>query len=454
MLWSESNSQLPHAILEERIVKKSLEPILFQSMLPLDILRLVFVEYGQQETLQHPLETLLLVCKAWTRLCLESPLIWSMFNIVLSTGSEAKQWVSLVPRRLAKGGPTVPLYITIVNERRKSHRNRDEEGELRRVVCPTLTMDIDPSPDKECHCSSEISDAISSILQILSGPNGDLCSRWTVLQLHLHLSAHQADFLKSLVYPTPNLRELTIQGISNALSAYDSIFPSTPNLRDLSLMHNSIADSQSNHGLLRAGPVLERLEVQQYTSTFVNNGPQTFPHLKSLVIRGTWSRLHALGSSISVPNLTSFTSEMNFLTMSSPELCFIIPFEKLNTLGIFFLGFRPNTLQKQHPSFTAGMISLLSKASNVEKIAGDGPSIWTLLFVLSMSPQPAGLHLTASQLTVCVVERRNCSRIESALNGSEDIYVIGTGETRMADIERIKKLRGWSLRNPQDWVNS
>ncbi|KIM28526.1 hypothetical protein M408DRAFT_136201 [Serendipita vermifera MAFF 305830] len=411
--------------------------------LPLDVLRIIFTEYAKQETPEHPLETLLLICKTWTRLCLQSPLLWSRFDISISDACEARRWATIVPKRLARSGPASPLHIVIMNRRKPVLSYCDVCGNDKnhldyfRGVLPRVEQE-----DDQCWCLTDSRTSIESILQVLAGNQGFFCHRWVTLHLSLHFADQLTSLYESLVYPTPNLRTLTIRGVIKPLidQEMSKIFPSTPILSDLSLALKGWGRLPVAHGLTQTGSHLGRLEIERY-KILIGSLPLNLVNLRSLVMRHSMHRYsHLEPSIISVPNLTSFILEINIMTPKKPEYCFVIPFDNLQTLGLFQFGLLGGITPTMDSFVGRTIMDLLRRAKNVKQIAGDTFSIAVLFHILSQSPLPAGISLTTGQLTICVMERNQYSRIESIFAEGERVYTINMGDDMIEDIERIKQV--------------
>ena len=413
-------------------------------MLPLDILGAIFTEYGKQETLDSQLETLLLVCRTWRDLCLDLKLVWSSFNIVFGTAVEAEKWASLVPKRLARSGKTAPIHAVITNNRKRAHQYRDvETGRMGYYRCPALAGQLESDPEFQCSCHIDIPEHIASILNALAGEGGELCSRWVTLSLSLHMRGRRRDLFRSLSYSTPNLRTLTLQGIDSSWPGIGALtlFPDVPLLCDLSLQHSNLPHLHTGpRGPFQTGFHLQRLELQDYTMSALMLSTE-LPSLTCLVLRGNW--WHRTDTPILVPNLTSLTREMTMLNLCRPYDCFVIPFEKLGTLGIFCRGHSRNSPPALGSAFTDALLELFISAKHAHTIAGDEFSILTLLLILSV--RPYGSQPTTRQLRICVMDRRHAGRVDWALeNGHREVYTVDMGKNLLCDIENIKKRKGWS----------
>src|ERR1700689_5486040 len=83
--------------------------------IPFDILGLIFSHYAAEETIHYPLETLLLVCQGWKEAALGHCALWNEVNIYIGHNPTSKIWNARLPLRLARSGPTIPLYIKLRN---------------------------------------------------------------------------------------------------------------------------------------------------------------------------------------------------------------------------------------------------------------------------------------------------------------------------------------------------
>ncbi|KIM28525.1 hypothetical protein M408DRAFT_23581 [Serendipita vermifera MAFF 305830] len=415
-------------------------------ILSFDIITLIFMEY--EETAEYPLETLLLVCKTWKDWCLQSPLLWSTLNIIFETEQDAKRWASMVPKRLARSGTAAPLHITISNDYEDAHTHRGPSGASRYPVCPLITKAEGVDSYVFCYCLDRMAEYIGPIMESLAGLEGNLCHRWTTMHLHLRLMGRLVSF-PALAYPTPNLRVLTLEGV-NAKSGALNILPSTPSLYDLSILDSEWGKPPGVSGLTQIGPHLERLEVHRCTTDIVKVLPPVLKRLKHLVVRGDVileARSYICPKSISAPNVTSLTVEMDLSNMKNPDNYFIVAFENVKTLGVFY-DRAPRYYTSDCPEMKA-LLSLVSKAMNVEKlIFGDLYSPQAFLLLLSQSPWPPGLCLTATRVTVYILKSRyrrdSLIRTERDWTENEEVYAIELGDNVIADIERIKKEKNWS----------
>lgn len=132
--------------------------------LPFDILFDVFSLY--EETTNSPLESLLLVSRAWRDAALNHPDIWSKFKLTVKNARSALLWSRQVPRRLEKSRSTSPISFSW-------HRNAYDVtcSPARISRCPTVVTG-------NCHCKETIFVCEQIVLRAIAGPDGSLCARW------------------------------------------------------------------------------------------------------------------------------------------------------------------------------------------------------------------------------------------------------------------------------------
>jgi hypothetical protein len=83
--------------------------------IPFDVWGLIFSHYAAEESIWDPLETLLLVCKGWKEVALGYCALWNELNIYIGHNPTSQMWNTRLPLRLARSGPTIPLYIRLRN---------------------------------------------------------------------------------------------------------------------------------------------------------------------------------------------------------------------------------------------------------------------------------------------------------------------------------------------------
>ena len=84
-------------------------------MLSFDVLGAIFAFYAETETIIHPLETLLLVCRDWSNAALGHRALWGRLRIYISHEPSSKVWSVRLPLRLARCGSDLPLDIDLRN---------------------------------------------------------------------------------------------------------------------------------------------------------------------------------------------------------------------------------------------------------------------------------------------------------------------------------------------------
>jgi hypothetical protein len=191
--------------------------------LSLDIFCQIFEYYAEDETIEHPLETLLLVSRTWNNAACTHRSLWGRLKIFLYHNPDFEAWEARLPLRLQRSGPTAPLHIHIRNL-----WGTDMPRAYRYCGCY----------EHKFSCRRKAYQYGIIFLRILAGPNGEQCKRWTTLRLELGLNDHRsvtedASPFSSLFYPTPSLVKLEIY--STRIDGSCQILPSCPSLTRVSL---------------------------------------------------------------------------------------------------------------------------------------------------------------------------------------------------------------------------
>lgn len=245
------------------------------SILPLEILFIVFSFYTEHETPTYPLETLLLVCRFWRDAALRHRNIWSTFKIMITSPTSAVRWIDKISRRLKLSGPNSPIYF-----------------ELR------ISRDAKP-------VTSDFNKLISSI----SGVDGALCARWKEFELEPPFLSDYDIIMDYFSYPTPILSSLKLHSFyltsSCVLPVGYRFLPSAPSLQTVVLsrcrgfpipdisnaryveIYRASTYNDFPGGLLdlkALGPAdrLQYLSLGYCDFNEPNNMPQTLPSLVSL----------------------------------------------------------------------------------------------------------------------------------------------------------------------------
>lgn len=138
--------------------------------LSLDIFCQIFEYYVEDETIEHPLETILLVSRAWNNAACTHRSLWGRLKINLGHDPDLDMWAVRLPLRLQRSGPTTPLHIHIHNQWATGR------GPVVQYCCY----------DREnSSCRAKAYQHAILFLSILAGPNGEQCKRWTTLWLEL-----------------------------------------------------------------------------------------------------------------------------------------------------------------------------------------------------------------------------------------------------------------------------
>ncbi|KAG8796541.1 hypothetical protein FRC17_007984, partial [Serendipita sp. 399] len=198
--------------------------------LPFDVLIRVFELYLPEETPDYPLESLLLVCKAWEQAAVAYRSLWATFKITMGEEKHKKLWLRRLPLRIERSGPQALFHIAI--------RHLDEETGKQANEAHGHGQKIPTQQDVEAN--------LPRILDILAGVNGHLCARWGSLRLTIHgcflrfcaTNPHRNVF-SSLTYPMPALTSLHL-----ALHSDTDVrlFPQLPAVESIILEHSKLRD--------------------------------------------------------------------------------------------------------------------------------------------------------------------------------------------------------------------
>jgi hypothetical protein len=215
--------------------------------LTFDILGHIFDHYAKTETIAHPLETLLLVSRSWSDAALGHRALWSHLNIHIDVAGRypsPRIWRARLPLRLKRCGDTVPLHVDLRHLPSRLHQEVAQSGywdRLHRQVngswnCPTRG---NTNPEAPCTCVRETRLCIDEFFLLLAGQGGELCKRWSTLNLDLHNPVDYGVIYKRLGsflrYPTPILTSATVHAVLHGSG--EGIFPYTPLLQQLAIVH-------------------------------------------------------------------------------------------------------------------------------------------------------------------------------------------------------------------------
>jgi len=170
--------------------------------LPFDVLSLIFEECLPMETVDYPIEKLLLVCRSWSHAALHHGRLWCTYRIRCH---EFAFWINTIPRRLARSPPNSLLDIEI--------------------------SDLDIPRKNDWH----MCDKYEKVLRCLTGLEGEIAHRWrrfivwTILDYYNVFQDEEGDSVIAdfLCFPTPHLRELQMRHLMTS----KPFFPFTPSLK-------------------------------------------------------------------------------------------------------------------------------------------------------------------------------------------------------------------------------
>ncbi|KIM30074.1 hypothetical protein M408DRAFT_304098 [Serendipita vermifera MAFF 305830] len=225
--------------------------------IPFDVLEQIFMHYSSNETIHHPLETLLLVSRSWNAAATNYPTLWAN-NLKIHVGHEptTRIWKARLPRRLARCGPLAPLSIDVQNHldvppvesiSTYERLSRDDE-------------DDDSDGGDACECVHPAREFIAQALETLAGPKGALCVRWKSVKLDLGhypwICVGDERIAQTLSYSMPSLENLVLQNVHLSDECTNvQVFPNTPALTAVSLFHCDIPVHINLDTIMRASLV-------------------------------------------------------------------------------------------------------------------------------------------------------------------------------------------------------
>lgn len=169
----------------------------YNEKLPMDILGIIWEDCLEQDGPGYPMETFLLVCKAWTMMALALPSLWSNYNVEIRSTLDLEFWIPCIGRRLRRCSPDTLLDIQIF----------DTWEAVRNGI----------------KLSQKIRGA--SLLSQITGTQGEIARRWR--RLSVMGSREDGDLIRFLCFPTPLLEDFYVYGIISQ----QPILPETPILR-------------------------------------------------------------------------------------------------------------------------------------------------------------------------------------------------------------------------------
>ncbi|KAG8752231.1 hypothetical protein FRC14_007222 [Serendipita sp. 396] len=327
--------------------------------LPFDILSYLFQLYLDQETILYPLETLLLVCKAWNEAAVTFRSLWGSYKIVTDEGDDEdlkKFWLRRLPVRLRRSGLNTPLHIdfeTKPNYRYPAYRS------------PT----------------TDIGTNIGRLFDILAGEKGHLCARWKSLRIVIGATFGQANIHSPhrfvfLANPMPSLVSLHLVGLQ--VRSHATFFRDLPSIESIAIHECQLPNLPDMSHARRI--LLDEIQVcrEGVKDRFINAPnvqdlclsdnqgrtyrlPQKFAALRTLSLL-SWPQIQGI-ESILTPCLETLI--IDFLLTSLVEAAILLPaLSRVRTL--YLVG------NKYSPQFgrnnTTPIFKLLRACRNVQTL--------------------------------------------------------------------------------------
>jgi F-box-like len=222
--------------------------------LPFDVLGHIFSYYAIEEMIHYPLETLLLVCKAWSHAAIGHRTLWSNLRIYLEHVPASAIWNARLPLRLARCGPDIPLDVDLRDFLDvMGPSEMDPEFEIQHLV-PAFTCAEAAyyAGQVGCSCHIAVRACINRSLRALVGDNGEICARWRSLTLYFGEGGY-VDGSNALSCATPILQHLELGRVwVDEESATTHLFPDVRKLKRLSLFDCRIPSLPNCDNLLDA----------------------------------------------------------------------------------------------------------------------------------------------------------------------------------------------------------
>ncbi|KIM26824.1 hypothetical protein M408DRAFT_25092 [Serendipita vermifera MAFF 305830] len=301
--------------------------------LPFDVLAEVFSYYVTEETIEHPTETLLFVCKKWYIAALARCSLWSQFRIHLAHRPSLEILSRRVVRRLERSGNTVPIDIELRNLLGSTAPPFVEDIEYRELdmsstlICPRR-IDKQTKKSLQCNCQAVAQECFLALLTVFTGYDGVYCARWRHLSLAMDFPpmfrGEDQTIAIALSYPTPNLLSFVLQHPTSEtllflpyapsltqLALNNCMVPSIPNAENLRFLGISFGKDMASEALeymvfLESAKALTvlKLDLPELMTTFELD----FPELQRLELRG---RQFPMDTVVSMPKLTHLTLGIN-----------------------------------------------------------------------------------------------------------------------------------------------
>ena len=403
-------------------------------MLSFDVLGVIFAFYAETETITHPLETLLLVCRDWSNVVLGHRALWGRLRIYISHEPFSKVWGVRLPLRLARCGSDVPLDIDLrsglaggLDNTRgngidgfRSGDNDDEDDDVGDNALypifscvheqgrepPTLNLGYE-SEGGFCTCYPAARKFIKLTLQILMGINGEMCKQWRSFKVDFgYYATPGADYAEvltqigtALSFPTPNLVSLELRHVLGyKMLSGMNIFPDTSKLKKLVLFDSSLPSlppcknlriisirTTDSHMAQNLSSLREANRVQVLSLRCMANNialPAKLEQLHTLRLGETVSQILA---GCQMPNVSTLAIESKEDNLLAQVLTFNnIPFGELVDVTLKWDLSQMETLPTKEDlaKILNSVTDLLTRARNVRHIKADRFMMSMILRVL------------------------------------------------------------------------
>jgi hypothetical protein len=368
-------------------------PLTTHDTLLFDVLGVIFSHYALEETIHHPLETLLLVSRSWADAALGHRAIWGHLNIYLGHNPTSKIWRARLPLRLARAGPITPLYIDVRNYLDmpyclQAHKDVQEDLLFLSIPCREGGYDFGA-----CICYMTARASVHEALERVAGTSGELCARWKSFKLDLgHTERHingTALTAIPLSYPTPHLTTLSLKNLRFNHDILFPLFPSVPEMKDVTMVDCNLPSFSSFESIRQA--------TIGWKDNILNS-----PGLSVIC--------HATGIKILHVHLpVAFTGD-------AARMCFPDRLDSLqvlhingNTLPLQLYSIQMPKLSSVTLEYTYGI--LLSHFLTCKGFVGQNLRHITLLWKLRARPTPEEIQETLSSLQMLLLCARNLDSI-------------------------------------------
>jgi hypothetical protein len=258
-----------------------------------DVLGIIFEYYAEEETVESPLETLLLVCRSWNEAARSYRTIWSRIDVRIGCKYPIESHLAYSKRRLEYSGSSALLDITI--KVCLDYVDTPSLGRMHRAAC--------------------------EILCILAGEDGAECHRWRSLNFDTGVASERSFTLvrnvefsiAPLAYPMPSLESITLTHLKlpdailpicpslTSAEFVEVLFSSLPIMKALRMIKVSFQRYNADFSSLESSPLLEDLQIHTHYSRSVIF-PKCLPSVKNLVISGV---VRGNLNEVQMPNLNT-----------------------------------------------------------------------------------------------------------------------------------------------------